>query len=162
MGEQTSFTDDLYDVDIKIAKLYKELQKIEVRVHFIRSLVSIIQTYSHHTPEKHLHTSKVIRELTSALDWISDLQFYLEDSSCDIESKSLSSYKKLRDMENAIQRKVIVDKTKLAEEMLSVRIDLFRLFDEYDKYVDAVKPCMTVYENLIDVVRVAAREIKKI
>jgi len=162
MGEQTSFTDDLYDVDIKIAELYKELKKVEVRIHFLRSTLSIIQMENNNDPARQLRLVRLSRELTSALDWISDLMFYLDDASCDIESKSLTSYKRMRDMENPIERKIYVDTDKMAKEMLSIRVDLFRLFDVYDKYVDSVKPCMTIYENLIDVMRVAVKKMKEI
>jgi len=161
MGEQTSFTDDLYDVDIKIAILHKELRKIETRIHFLRSTIAIVKM-KNNSPARMKKLNWMSRELTSALDWISDLMFYLNDASCDVETKSLTAYKKLRDMENPVEMRTYIDKEQLSSEMLNIRVDLFRLFDVYDKYIDSVKPCMTIYENLIDVVREAAKKMKEL
>ena len=162
MGEQTSFTDDLYDVDIKVAELYKELKKAESRIHFLRTTVSAVHMKCQHLPKPQEKLSDVIRELTSALDWVSDLMFYLDGASCDIEPKSLDSYKKLRDMNNPVQREGRPDFDAMHKEAIDIRIVLFRVFDKYHRYVDSVKPCMEIYENLIDVVRGVAKKIKEL
>lgn len=161
MGEQTSLTDDLYRKDIAIAKLYNDLRKVESEIHFFRTTVSIAKIQSR-DKEEHRLLSDLFNTLTSSLDWLGDLLFYLDDASEDIKSRSLSSYKQLRDMNNPTESISRVNYGKMLTDIKGLERRLFRLFDNNYGYMEEVKPCGSIFEILDDVMREGAALMKKI
>jgi spore maturation protein CgeB len=161
MGEQTSLTDDLYRKDIVIAKLYNDLRKVETDIHFFRTKVSYAKmNEGRDNIAKGLN--KMFKSLTSTLDWISDLLFYLDGASEDIKSKSLTSYKQLRDMNNPTEGLGRVDYGRMSLEIKGLERRLFRLFDNNYCYIEEVKPCMAIFEILDDEMREGAVLMEKI
>lgn len=161
MGEQTSLTDDLYRKDIVIAKLYNDLRKIEADIHFFRTKTSVAKMQERREDIAR-ELKRLEGSLTSTLDWLSDLLFYLDGASEDIKSKSLTSYKALRDMNNPTEAIGRVDYTSMTIELKGLERRLFRLFDNNYFFIDSVKPCMTLFEILDDVMREGAGLMKKI
>jgi hypothetical protein len=161
MGEQTSLTDDLYKKDIAIAKLYNDLRKVESEIHFLRTTVSIAKIQTRDKQE-HKLLSKLFNSLTSSLDWLGDLLFYLDGASEDIKSKSLTSYKQLRDMNNPTESVSRVNYSKMLSDVKGLERRVFRLFDNNYGYMEEVKPCGTIFEILDDEMRVGALLMKKI
>jgi hypothetical protein len=160
MGEQTSLTDDLYKKDIAIAKLYNDLRKIETEVHYFRTMVSIAKMED---KKQYKSLEKLFKSLTSVLDWMGDLLFSLDDESEDIKSKSLSSYKQLRDMNNPVESFGRIEYGKMAITIKGLERRLFRLFDLNYGILNQVKPCsIDIFEILDDEMREAARLMNKI
>jgi hypothetical protein len=148
--------------DINISSLHTKLATVERRIHYIRTMVSAAQQ------EHDLNTKlwKALEgerlELTSVMDWLSDAMFYLGGESEDIETRTIDSYKVLMNREDFVMSEHRVDLDKLGEEVLQVRIDLFRLFDRYWDFINDTKPCMQVFEIMIDAARSAVNRFKEI
>ena len=159
---QTDLTDDLYEKDIEIAEFHKELSAIEKRIHFIRTTTSAAKLQFRNSDKLYYALESEKIELTSMLDWVSDILFYLGESSEDVNSRTLDSYKELRDMDNPVEWESRIDLKMMSEDILELRVDLFRLYDKYQDRVEEIKPVMSIFEILIDRARAAVRKTKTI
>lgn len=158
---QISLTDDLYIKDIEVAEAHRELRSVERRIHTARTAISAAkQETSSNDLYNALEEEKLV--LTSMLDWISDLLFYLGGASEDVEERSQEDYKALRDLDNVVLGAYRVDLRKVTDEILKIRQDLLRLSGVYYARVDEVKPCMQIYEILIEAAREAVYKTKTI
>jgi hypothetical protein len=161
-NNQMTLVDDLFDVDIKVAGLYKYLKQMESRVHYLRTSTSSAKLQSINNNHLHKSLSQAEDELTIVLDWISDILFYLASDSSDLESMPLEFYKTIRDMNHPVVVEGEVDVSDMHKTATDIRIDLFRGLDEYWDYVDSIVPCMSIYEHLIDAIRDAVKTFKQV
>jgi hypothetical protein len=159
MREQLSFTNDLYDSDIKIADLYKEMKVIERDVHFLRTQVN---TAAMQNPIEYNKLIKLYNSLSGALDWMGDLLFYLDDASCDIENKSLDYYKRLAKMETPVNSAGIINTFSFLARIEGIERDIFHAFRHYYNYIVNAKPCAMIFEELDDKAREAVVLAKRI
>jgi len=159
---QTNITDDLYEKDIVISELHSKLTDMERRMHYIRAIVSAAQVEYRPTKRLYKKLTDGYNLLTSTMDWLSDLMFYLGDESEDVEDMSLESYKRLTLADHTMIVEEMIDLEAVAEEVVNIRIGLMRLLDEYNDIIQGAKPCMSIYENLIESVRGAVKQFKEI
>ena len=97
------------------------------------------------------------------LDWMSDLLFYMGEASEDVKTRSLDSYKELRDADNLGSYDSKVYLKDLTKEISRFRGELLELSGGYWKWVLEVKPCSSIFEILVDeVAKEAAKKTKAI
>ena len=159
---QTSLTDQLYEKDIEIADLHSKLSEVESRIHFARTTVSAAKIQYQNSNKLYKALEEEKRELTSMLDWISDLLFYLGESSEDVDDRSLEQYKQLRDLDNMVVRYERINLKALSDDILKIRQDLLMLSGLYWDRITENKPCESIYEILIETAREAVRKTKSI
>jgi len=159
---QTSLTDELYSKDIEIAEFHTKMSEIERRIHFVRTTISAAKLQFKDINRLYYALEDEKKLLTSMLDWTSDLLFYIGGESEDVKDKSQEAYKHLRDSDTEVFREEKVYLGDISKEVLQIRQDLLRLSGEYYERVNEVKPCLQIFEILVEVAREAVHKTKAI
>jgi len=162
-NNQTSLTDELYEGSLALSSLHDRLGAIERRIHYVRTKATSLQLRCDLNSNR-LYTAlgEEISYLTSTMDWLSDVMFYVGNESEDVETRSIESYKVLRDRDNPVEHEGRIDLGLMEEQVLQIRKDLFGLLDRYWDVINDTKVCMSIYHYLIDDARNAVHQFKKI